>query len=171
MADNIPNAPAGAQPPKPPEPPKVQPKKETVRISLPAKPTTAPTIKIPTPAGVAAPAQRPASPAGAPPAPPGPVPPPPPPAAARPAAVGAPAPVAAPAAAAPARPAVSSRPAASGASHWRTLWRLPRLCLAHWRWPEYCSLVDCSNSVERVSRFERGLLGGSTTALANGGER
>jgi len=56
MADNIPNPTPGA--PVPPAPPKktetgkVQPKKETVRISLPPKPTSAPTIKLPTlPAG------------------------------------------------------------------------------------------------------------------------
>jgi hypothetical protein len=35
-------------PPKPGEPAKVQPKKETVRINLPPKPTSAPTIKLPT---------------------------------------------------------------------------------------------------------------------------
>ena len=55
MADNNPNipaSPAGAVPPKPPEAAKVQPKKETVRISLPPKPTSSPTIKLPTlPAG------------------------------------------------------------------------------------------------------------------------
>ena len=50
MAENNPNAPAGGLPPKPPEAAKVQPKKETVRISLPPKPTA--TIKLPTlPAG------------------------------------------------------------------------------------------------------------------------
>jgi hypothetical protein len=48
MADNIPTSPAGATPPKPPEASKVQPKKETVRINLPPKPTSAPTIKLPT---------------------------------------------------------------------------------------------------------------------------
>jgi hypothetical protein len=47
MAENIPNAPAGAVPPKK-ETGKVQPKKETVRINLPPKPTAAPTIKLPT---------------------------------------------------------------------------------------------------------------------------
>jgi len=46
MADNNPNLPTGGVPPKPPEAPKVQPKKETVRISLPPKPTA--TIKLPT---------------------------------------------------------------------------------------------------------------------------
>ncbi len=35
-------------PPKPAESSKVQPKKETVRINLPPKPTSAPTIKLPT---------------------------------------------------------------------------------------------------------------------------
>jgi|SRR6266511_4075183 len=53
MADNIPNTPAGAVPPRPTEAAKVQPKKETVRINLPPKPTAAPTIKIPAPAPVA----------------------------------------------------------------------------------------------------------------------
>jgi hypothetical protein len=73
MADNIPNVPAGAVPPKK-ETGKVQPKKETVRINLPPKPSAAPTIKLPTlppggpvagssPAmGVAAPAAAPAAP-------------------------------------------------------------------------------------------------------------
>lgn len=51
MPDNIPT-PGGALPPKPPEASKVQPKKETVRINLPPKPSAAPTIKLPTlPAG------------------------------------------------------------------------------------------------------------------------
>jgi hypothetical protein len=45
---NIPNVPAGAVPPPKKETGKVQPKKETVRISLPPKPSTAPTIKLPT---------------------------------------------------------------------------------------------------------------------------
>ena len=48
MADNIPSLPGGAVPPKPPEGSKVQPKKETVRINLPPKPSAAPTIKLPT---------------------------------------------------------------------------------------------------------------------------
>jgi hypothetical protein len=48
MADNIPTPPGGATPPKPAEASKVQPKKETVRINLPPKPTSAPTIKLPT---------------------------------------------------------------------------------------------------------------------------
>src|SRR5215472_7939853 len=47
MADNIPNMPSGAVPPKK-ETGKVQPKKETVRINLPPKPSAAPTIKLPT---------------------------------------------------------------------------------------------------------------------------
>jgi len=47
MANNIPNPPGGALPPKK-ETGKVQPKKETVRINLPPKPTAAPTIKLPT---------------------------------------------------------------------------------------------------------------------------
>jgi hypothetical protein len=51
MADipqNIPGAPAGAVPPAKKETGKVQPKKETVRINLPPKPSAAPTIKLPT---------------------------------------------------------------------------------------------------------------------------
>lgn len=55
MAENIPNTPSGAVPPKPAEAAKVQPKKETVRINLPPKPTAAPTIKIPAPAASAPP--------------------------------------------------------------------------------------------------------------------
>jgi hypothetical protein len=47
MAENIPNMPGGAVPPKP-ETSKIQPKKETVRINLPPKPSAAPTIKLPT---------------------------------------------------------------------------------------------------------------------------
>jgi hypothetical protein len=50
MADNIPNipgAPQGAEPMKK-STGKVQPKKETVRINLPPKPSAAPTIKLPT---------------------------------------------------------------------------------------------------------------------------
>ncbi len=54
MAENIPNTPSGAVPPRPTEAAKVQPKKETVRINLPPKPTAAPTIKIPAPAPSAA---------------------------------------------------------------------------------------------------------------------
>ncbi len=48
MSDINPNAPGGSVPPKPAEAAKVQPKKETVRINLPPKPTSAPTIKLPT---------------------------------------------------------------------------------------------------------------------------
>lgn len=48
MAENIPTPPGGALPPRPAEGAKVQPKKETVRINLPPKPTSAPTIKLPT---------------------------------------------------------------------------------------------------------------------------
>jgi hypothetical protein len=51
MADipsNIPGAPIGAVPPVKKETGKVQPKKETVRINLPPKPSAAPTIKLPT---------------------------------------------------------------------------------------------------------------------------
>ena len=47
MAENIPSMPGGAVPPKP-ETSKIQPKKETVRINLPPKPSAAPTIKLPT---------------------------------------------------------------------------------------------------------------------------
>jgi hypothetical protein len=43
-----PGAPIGAVPPPKKETGKVQPKKETVRINLPPKPTAAPTIKLPT---------------------------------------------------------------------------------------------------------------------------
>ena len=51
MADipsNIPGTPTGAVPPVKKETGKVQPKKETVRINLPPKPSAAPTIKLPT---------------------------------------------------------------------------------------------------------------------------
>lgn len=62
MSENNPITPGGSVPPKPPEAAKVQPKKETVRISLPPKPTSSPTIKLPTmPAGGPA---APAAPAG-----------------------------------------------------------------------------------------------------------
>ena len=63
MAENIPNPPGGALPPKPSDS-KVLPKKETVRINLPPKPSAAPTIKLPTlppggpSAAAAAPAQQ-----------------------------------------------------------------------------------------------------------------
>src|ERR1051325_7304390 len=70
MADNTPNIPAGATPPpaapKPGESGKIQPKKETVRINLPPKPTAAPTIKIPSPAAVAAATPAPAAPVAVP---------------------------------------------------------------------------------------------------------
>jgi len=78
MADNNPITPGGAVPPRPSEAAKVQPKKETVRISLPPKPSSSPTIKLPTlPAGgpaVSAPSGA-ATPAPAAPAPPAPRPP------------------------------------------------------------------------------------------------
>ncbi|MGA3164292.1 MAG: hypothetical protein ABSD77_08900 [Verrucomicrobiota bacterium] len=45
---NIPSASTGIVLPPKKETGKVQPKKETVRISLPSKPSTAPTIKLPT---------------------------------------------------------------------------------------------------------------------------
>ena len=61
MADNNPNLPGGA--PKPPEGSKIQPKKETVRINLPPKPTAAPTIKIPSPSAINAAAPAAAAPA------------------------------------------------------------------------------------------------------------
>ena len=51
MADippSNPGAPIGAAMPPKKETGKVQPKKETVRINLPPKPTAAPTIKLPT---------------------------------------------------------------------------------------------------------------------------
>lgn len=67
MAENMPNVPTGAVPPKK-ETGKVQPKKETVRINLPPKPTAAPTIKLPTlpPGGPTGAAAAPAAPAPAP---------------------------------------------------------------------------------------------------------
>jgi hypothetical protein len=73
MAENIPNIPAGAMPPKK-ETGKVQPKKETVRINLPPKPSAAPTIKLPTlppggPTGAGAAPMAPAAPTSAAPAP------------------------------------------------------------------------------------------------------
>jgi hypothetical protein len=63
MAENIPNIPGGAVPPKK-ETGKVQPKKETVRINLPPKPSAAPTIKLPTlpPGGPTGAAPSPAAP-------------------------------------------------------------------------------------------------------------
>jgi hypothetical protein len=71
MADipsNIPGAPTGAVPPVKKETGKVQPKKETVRINLPPKPSAAPTIKLPTlpPGGpTGAPSATPSLPTGA----------------------------------------------------------------------------------------------------------
>ncbi|HEY3762417.1 MAG TPA: hypothetical protein VGN23_11785 [Verrucomicrobiae bacterium] len=70
MADvppNVPGAPQGAEPLKKTTG-KVQPKKETVRINLPPKPSAAPTIKLPTlppggPTGAPSAAGRPAAPA------------------------------------------------------------------------------------------------------------
>jgi hypothetical protein len=47
MPENNPNPPGGAMPPRPSDS-KVLPKKETVRINLPPKPSAAPTIKLPT---------------------------------------------------------------------------------------------------------------------------
>ena len=69
MAENIPNPPGGALPPKPSDS-KVLPKKETVRINLPPKPSAAPTIKLPTlpPGGPTAAAAAPAAPRSAAPA-------------------------------------------------------------------------------------------------------
>src|SRR5665213_2422803 len=72
MPDITPTS-GGAWPPKPAEAAKVQPKKETFRINLPPKPTSAPTIKLPTLApgapppttGAAAPVASPAAPRAA----------------------------------------------------------------------------------------------------------
>jgi len=65
MAEN-PNLPSGAVPPKPAEAVKVQPKKETVRINLPPKPSASPTIKLPTlPTGSPPPPTASAAPAAA----------------------------------------------------------------------------------------------------------
>jgi hypothetical protein len=97
MSENNPNLPGGDLPPKPVEAAKVQPKKETVRINLPPKPTASPTIKLPTlPAG--GPGVASAAPAAPRPA----------------AAPAAPRPAAAPTAVA-ARPAVAAAPAAAPA--------------------------------------------------------
>jgi hypothetical protein len=110
----IPSVPTGAVPPPKKETGKVQPKKETVRINLPPKPTAAPTIKLPT--------LPPGGPTGAPSAAPAAVNPPAPSAPAL-KTGGAPPPAAAkPAAPAPARPgtpaakpaAVTARPAVAG---------------------------------------------------------
>ncbi len=70
MADETPQTPAPAG-----DASKVQPKKETVRINLPPKPTAAPTVKIPAPAPAGGAKAAPAAgatqklPAAAPPAP------------------------------------------------------------------------------------------------------
>jgi hypothetical protein len=66
----LPGTPSGAEPMKK-STGKVQPKKETVRINLPPKPTAAPTIKLPTlppggPTGAPSPASAPAPAAAAP---------------------------------------------------------------------------------------------------------
>ncbi len=53
MSENAPSTPP--VPPTPGEAAKVQPKKETVRIALPPKPTAAPTVRLPSPAPAAAP--------------------------------------------------------------------------------------------------------------------
>jgi hypothetical protein len=118
MAENTPNPPGGALPPRPAEAAKVQPKKETVRINLPPKPTSAPTIKLPTlaPGGAptaaahAAPVAATAAPAPAVSAPKMPTPPPP--SAAPAPRVAAPTAAPRPVAAAPQRPA--SAPALNG---------------------------------------------------------
>lgn len=101
MADmpNVPGAPQGAQPMKK-STGKVQPKKETVRINLPPKPSAAPTIKLPTlppggPTGV--PTMAPPSPTAAPAAP-------------RPAPTAAPAPKSSVAQPRPAAPIAAARP-------------------------------------------------------------
>jgi hypothetical protein len=70
MADTPPNISPGAVLPPKKETGKVQPKKETVRINLPPKPSAAPTIKLPTlppggptgaPSAIPAPAPAPAA--------------------------------------------------------------------------------------------------------------
>jgi hypothetical protein len=70
MAETPPNIPPGAVLPPKKETGKVQPKKETVRINLPPKPSAAPTIKLPTlppggptgaPSAMPAPAPQPAA--------------------------------------------------------------------------------------------------------------
>lgn len=102
MAENIPNIPSGAVPPKK-ETGKVQPKKETVRINLPPKPSAAPTIKLPTlppggPTGGSAPT--------------------------------APAPAPAPSAAAPAHPPSAPRATAAAPTATRAAAAAPRAALA-----------------------------------------
>ena len=120
MADNIPTPPGGAMPPKPAEAAKVQPKKETVRINLPPKPTSAPTIKLPTlapgappPASTSASAAAPVAATAAPSAPRAPAPPVPPPSAAPATRVAAPS--AQPRVVASAAPAAAPRPVYSAA--------------------------------------------------------
>ena len=70
MADTPPNISPGAVLPPKKETGKVQPKKETVRINLPPKPSAAPTIKLPSlppggptgaPTGIPTPAPAPAA--------------------------------------------------------------------------------------------------------------
>ncbi len=51
MSENPPSSPV---PPTPGEAAKVQPKKETVRIALPPKPTASPTVRLPSPSPSAA---------------------------------------------------------------------------------------------------------------------
>ena len=105
MSDTPPSSPV---PPTPGEAAKVQPKKETVRIALPPKPTAAPTVRLP------APAAAPAAPSGATSAPKAPAAPTPPSPPARPASA---APAGAPAAAAMPRPMaapISHGPGISG---------------------------------------------------------
>lgn len=93
MSDTPPSPPV---PPSPGEAAKVQPKKETVRIALPPKPTAAPTVRLPAPAaGPASAASASAAPKAAP-APPQPP--------AAPSRAAAPAPSSAPAPAAAPRP-------------------------------------------------------------------
>lgn len=102
MSENAPTTPP--VPPTPGESAKVQPKKETVRIALPPKPTASPTVRLPAPApaAVGAPAGASAAPAAKP-APAAPAPP----SAAKPAAGPA---------AAPAMPSAAPRPMVATAS-------------------------------------------------------
>lgn len=98
------NAPSSPVPPTPGEAAKVQPKKETVRIALPPKPTAAPTVRLPSPPPSAA---APAPPAAAKPAPAAP---------AAPAGASAPKAPSAPAAPAPAMSRPMAAPVVSGVS-------------------------------------------------------
>jgi hypothetical protein len=67
MPEMTPNVPPGARPSKPGDSGKVQPKKETVRINLPPRPTASPTIRLPSlPSGAPAGAAPPPAPAGRP---------------------------------------------------------------------------------------------------------